>query len=150
MNSIGKCIICTQLIGRRLTWKYVSMSSMFGFLLFLRRVYMDMTMPGVQNPHWEPWELAIRSCTACNLVLKRVQGQNTIVQFRTRTITYWLSNLYFIDAHRPGLSQRIFYFCENVLRILNIQFILIKCVVREIGALSYKLGKTLNFFKFRL
>ena len=46
------------------TWKYVSMSSMSGLGLFLSRVYMDMTMPGVQKPHWEPWEEAIRCCTA--------------------------------------------------------------------------------------
>lgn len=28
-----------------------------------------MTMPGVQNPHWEPWLLAILSWTGCSLVL---------------------------------------------------------------------------------
>jgi len=25
---------------------------------------MDMTIPGVQNPHWDPWLLASRSWTA--------------------------------------------------------------------------------------
>ena len=24
---------------------------------------MDITIPGVQNPHWEPWDFAIRSYT---------------------------------------------------------------------------------------
>lgn len=38
------------------------MSSMLGCGLFLSKVYMDITMPGVQNPHWDPWALAIRSC----------------------------------------------------------------------------------------
>ena len=47
------------------------MSSMFGFFLFLRSVYMDMTMPGVQNPHWDPCEFAILSWTAWSLVLKK-------------------------------------------------------------------------------
>lgn len=37
---------------------------MDGFGWFLSSVYMDMTMPGVQKPHWEPWARAIRSCTA--------------------------------------------------------------------------------------
>lgn len=30
---------------------------------------MDITIPGVQNPHCEPWALAIRSWTGCSLVL---------------------------------------------------------------------------------
>lgn len=29
---------------------------------FLSSVYMDITIPGVQNPHWVPWLLAILSC----------------------------------------------------------------------------------------
>lgn len=28
---------------------------------FLSSVYMDITIPGVQNPHWVPWLLAILS-----------------------------------------------------------------------------------------
>ena len=36
------------------TWKYVSTSSMEGRGLFLRRVYILITMPGVQKPHWDP------------------------------------------------------------------------------------------------
>lgn len=28
---------------------------------FLSRAYMDITIPGVQNPHWVPWLLAILS-----------------------------------------------------------------------------------------
>lgn len=40
-----------------------SMSSSEGVVLFLSRVYMDMTKPGVQNPHCEPWALAILSYT---------------------------------------------------------------------------------------
>lgn len=37
-------------------------SSIVGWGLFLSRVYMDITIPGVQKPHCEPWALAIRSC----------------------------------------------------------------------------------------
>lgn len=33
----------------------------------LRRAYIDMTIPGVQNPHCDPWALAILSWTGCNL-----------------------------------------------------------------------------------
>ena len=33
-----------------------------GAWLFLRRVYMDMTKPGVQKPHCDPWARTIRSC----------------------------------------------------------------------------------------
>lgn len=29
---------------------------------FLSKVYMDMTIPGEQKPHWEPWHLASLSC----------------------------------------------------------------------------------------
>ena len=41
--------------------KALSISFCVGTGLFLRRVYIDITIPGVQNPHWEPWDLAIRS-----------------------------------------------------------------------------------------
>lgn len=37
------------------------MSSREGVGWFLSRAYMDITIPGVQKPHWEPWILAIRS-----------------------------------------------------------------------------------------
>lgn len=39
----------------------VSSSSSDGVGLFLRRAYMDITMPGVQNPHCEPCAFAMRS-----------------------------------------------------------------------------------------
>ena len=42
------------------------MSAMSGFGLFRSSVYMDMTMPGVQKPHCEPCDSAIRCWTACN------------------------------------------------------------------------------------
>ena len=45
------------------------MSSILGHGLFLNKVYIDMTIPGVQNPHWEPWASANFCWTACNLVL---------------------------------------------------------------------------------
>ena len=32
----------------------------------LSRVYMDMTMPGVQKPHCDPWLAAILCWTACS------------------------------------------------------------------------------------
>ena len=41
--------------------KALSISFCVGAGLFLRRVYIDITIPGVQNPHWDPWDLAIRS-----------------------------------------------------------------------------------------
>ncbi len=33
----------------------VSMSLRLGLGLFLRSVYIDITMPGLQNPHCVPW-----------------------------------------------------------------------------------------------
>lgn len=39
----------------------LSISVWVGRGLFLRSVYMDITIPGVQNPHWDPWDLAILS-----------------------------------------------------------------------------------------
>ena len=41
----------------------LSISLCVGTGLFLRRAYIDITIPGVQNPHWDPWDLAIRSLT---------------------------------------------------------------------------------------
>lgn len=32
--------------------------SMEGSAWFLSKAYMDITIPGVQKPHWEPWHLA--------------------------------------------------------------------------------------------
>lgn len=40
----------------------VSTSSLDGFGFFLSKVYMDITNPGEQYPHWDPWRLANRSC----------------------------------------------------------------------------------------
>lgn len=48
-------------IAESVPWKASSTSAMVGLGLFLSRAYMDMTMPGVQNPHWEPWAFAILS-----------------------------------------------------------------------------------------
>lgn len=45
-------------------WKASSTSAIVGVGLFLNRAYMDITIPGVQNPHWEPWDFAIRSWTS--------------------------------------------------------------------------------------
>ena len=42
---------------------------MLGRGLFLSSVYMDMTIPGVQKPHWLPWLLASLCWTACSLLL---------------------------------------------------------------------------------
>ena len=44
-----------------LPWNAFSISTFVGIGLFLRRVYIDITIPGVQNPHWDPWDLAILS-----------------------------------------------------------------------------------------
>lgn len=41
--------------------KALSISLWVGKGLFLSRAYMDITIPGVQNPHWDPWHLEIRS-----------------------------------------------------------------------------------------
>ena len=41
--------------------KALSISFCVGTGLLLRRVYIDITIPGVQNPHWDPWDSAIRS-----------------------------------------------------------------------------------------
>ncbi len=38
------------------------MSALVGSGLFLRSVYMDITIPGLQNPHCVPWLAARRSC----------------------------------------------------------------------------------------
>ena len=48
------------------------MSSIEGLGLFLSRVYMDMTMPGVQKPHWDPWESAMRCWTEWSFVLLKM------------------------------------------------------------------------------
>ena len=40
----------------------LSMSALSGIGLFLSNVYIDITIPGVQNPHCDPCDLAIRSC----------------------------------------------------------------------------------------
>jgi hypothetical protein len=42
--------------------KAFSISAEVGRGLFLNNVYIDITIPGVQNPHCEPWDLAILSC----------------------------------------------------------------------------------------
>ena len=39
-----------------------SISSSLGVTLFLSNVYIDITIPGVQKPHCDPWALAMRSC----------------------------------------------------------------------------------------
>lgn len=52
-----------------LPWNAISKSFIVGFGVFLKRVYIDITIPGVQKPHWEPCALAIRSWTGCNFVL---------------------------------------------------------------------------------
>ena len=41
---------------------------MVGFGMLRNKAYIDMTIPGVQNPHCDPCAMAIRSCTGCNLV----------------------------------------------------------------------------------
>ena len=52
-----KFICCLQTIPSNA----LSISVCVGTGLFLRRVYIDITIPGVQNPHWDPWDLAILS-----------------------------------------------------------------------------------------
>ena len=49
-------------ISKHIPWKASSISTSEGLLLLRRRQYMDMTNPGVQKPHWDPWALAILSC----------------------------------------------------------------------------------------
>ena len=39
-----------------------SISSSLGIVLFLSNVYIDITIPGVQKPHCDPWAFAMRSC----------------------------------------------------------------------------------------
>lgn len=50
---------------QRLPSKASSTSSSDGPTLLRSRAYKDMTMPGVQNPHWLPLPLAMRSCAGC-------------------------------------------------------------------------------------
>jgi len=50
-----------------LPWKAASICSVDGCGLVRSNVYMDMTNPGVQNPHCEPCELAIDSCVLITL-----------------------------------------------------------------------------------
>lgn len=45
----------------------------------LRRVYIDMTIPGVQNPHCEPCEEAIFSCTGWSFPLVALPIPSTVV-----------------------------------------------------------------------
>ena len=44
--------------GKRVPSKALSIWDREGWGLFLSREYIDITMPGVQNPHWDPWERA--------------------------------------------------------------------------------------------
>lgn len=61
-------------------WKASSTSAMVGVGLFLSNAYMDMTMPGVQKPHWEPWAFAIRSWNTTETdVVKRTRRGSTDV-----------------------------------------------------------------------
>ena len=41
--------------------KVDSNCSMSGVGWFRSKVYIDMTIPGLQNPHWDPWAFAILS-----------------------------------------------------------------------------------------
>lgn len=53
----------------KLPWKAISMSFIVGLGKFLSSVYIDITIPGVQKPHCEPWASAILFCTGCGFVL---------------------------------------------------------------------------------
>lgn len=58
-----------QIMAIFIPWKASSISCIVGWELFLRRAYMDMTSPGVQKPHCDPWALAIRSCPNTTLYI---------------------------------------------------------------------------------
>ena len=58
---------CIMMTLSSLPWKAASICSEVGSELVRSNVYMDMTNPGVQNPHCEPCELAIDSCILITL-----------------------------------------------------------------------------------
>ena len=68
--------------------KALSISLCVGKGVFLSRAYMDITIPGVQNPHWDPWHLAILSLW------------NTKQQIKTT----WLTDVYIQAAAGPSLK----------------------------------------------
>ena len=47
------------------TWRPAQTSSMSGAGLCFSTPYMDITIPGEQNPHWEPWPRCSRSWSSC-------------------------------------------------------------------------------------
>lgn len=51
-----------------LPWKAISRFFIVGLGMLRKRAYMDMTIPGVQKPHCDPWDFAIRSCTGWSRV----------------------------------------------------------------------------------
>jgi hypothetical protein len=53
----------------KLPWNAISISFIVGLGKFLSNVYIDMTIPGVQKPHCDPWASAILFCTGCSFVL---------------------------------------------------------------------------------
>ena len=59
--------------------KALSISFCVGTRLFLRTVYIDITIPGVQNPHWDPWDLAIRSLIRRKM--KRKKKNNSAIWY---------------------------------------------------------------------
>jgi len=60
--------------------------------LFRSRVYIDITIPGVQKPHWEPWDLASLSWESLNT---RIKHQHVVISLKL-TLFFTLSPKEFV------------------------------------------------------
>ena len=67
--------------------KALSISFCVGTGLFLRRVYIDITIPGVQNPHWDPWDLAIRSLISRKK--KQKKNDNSAIRYVNVVVSHF-------------------------------------------------------------
>jgi len=79
-----------------LPWKAASICSEVGCGLVRSNVYMDMTNPGVQNPHCEPCEPAIDSCI---LIIVNIQ-------FSISALGIILVHLFHLFACRHAFASR--------------------------------------------
>ena len=79
-------LMCESDMRRSLPWKASSISSSVGVALFRRREYMDMTNPGVQNPHWDPWAFAILSCSPISSM--RQEHRKTLIPKPDRDVKW--------------------------------------------------------------
>lgn len=87
---------------QRFPSKASSISSLVAVGLFFNSAYKDMTIPGVQNPHWLPCEVATASCTGWGFVaLPRPLHNSLIMPHKILTF----NGNYMFEVHRHQESQ---------------------------------------------